>query len=44
MNNKWFFDEFTQIGTDYTDIKKVEVYDTQMSKFRNYKKGYTLCF
>lgn len=37
MKPEWYFDEFTQVGTDYTDIKKVEVYDAKMSKFRNYK-------
>jgi ubiquinone/menaquinone biosynthesis C-methylase UbiE len=38
MKNKWDFDEFTQVGTDYSDIKKVEDYDNKMSKFRNYKQ------
>ncbi len=38
MDNKWYFDEFTQIGTDYSDIKKVEAYDDKMLKFRNYKE------
>lgn len=38
MNNKWYFDEFTQVGTDYTDINKVKVYDDKMQKFRNYKE------
>ena len=37
MNPEWYFDEFIQIGTDYTDVKKVEVYDAKMSKFRKYK-------
>jgi putative AdoMet-dependent methyltransferase len=38
MKNKWYYDEFTQVGTDFTDINKVEVYDTKMLKFRNYKQ------
>jgi len=38
MKPRWFFDEFQQTGTDFTDIKKVEAYDNKMSKFRNYRQ------
>jgi putative AdoMet-dependent methyltransferase len=38
MMPEWYFDEFTQVGTDYTDLAKVESYDAKMSKFRNYRR------
>lgn len=38
MKTQWYFDEFQQTGTDYTDIKKVEAYDIKMCRFRNYRQ------
>jgi ubiquinone/menaquinone biosynthesis C-methylase UbiE len=38
MKPPWYFDEFIQTGTDFTDIDKVEAYDNKMCKFRNYKQ------
>ena len=38
MESVWTYDEFVQTGTDFTDIKKVETYDNNMLKFRNYKQ------
>jgi hypothetical protein len=40
-NTKWFYDETVQVGTDYQDISNVQVYDIQMSKFRDVKKETT---
>ncbi|MBN1533831.1 MAG: class I SAM-dependent methyltransferase [Spirochaetes bacterium] len=36
MMPEWYFDEFTQVGTDYTDLVTVEAYDAKMSTFRDY--------
>lgn len=38
MNKEWYYDEYTQIGTDFSDLSKVEPYDTKMTKFRNYRR------
>jgi ubiquinone/menaquinone biosynthesis C-methylase UbiE len=38
MKAEWYFDEFTQVGTDYTDLEKVGIYDAKMQKFRNYER------
>ena len=44
MESIWTYNEFVQIGTDFTDIKKVETYDNMMLKFRNYKQEVELIF
>jgi len=44
MESIWTYNEFVQIGTDFTDIKKVETYDDMMLKFRNYKQEVELIF
>ncbi len=31
MNSDWYYDDFNQIGTDFTDIKEIESYDQNMS-------------
>jgi len=31
----WFYDEFIQVGKDYTDSKEVELYETTHSTFRD---------
>ncbi|MDD5132466.1 MAG: class I SAM-dependent methyltransferase [bacterium] len=38
MNKEWYYNEYLQTGTDFSDIKKVEAYDTKMTKFRNYQR------
>ena len=40
-NQKWFYDENIQVGTDYQDISNVQAYDLQMAKFRDVKKEET---
>lgn len=32
---QWYYDEFKQIGVDYTDLKEVQAYDLRMQKLRN---------
>ena len=34
----WQYDEMKQVGTDYNDTAKVDVYDTQMKRLRDIKK------
>lgn len=38
MSYDWFYDEFKQIGTDYNNIKEVEIYDKNMQQLRDIKK------
>jgi putative AdoMet-dependent methyltransferase len=38
MRAEWYYDEYLQTGTDFSDIKKVEAYDKKMTKFRDYHK------
>ena len=38
MMRKWQYDETKQVGTDYTDIKNIEEYDSNMQEIRNFKK------
>jgi putative AdoMet-dependent methyltransferase len=38
MDRKWYYDEYVQTGTDFSDVKKVEAYDTKMTKFRDYRR------
>jgi ubiquinone/menaquinone biosynthesis C-methylase UbiE len=40
-NAKWLYNETIQVGTDYQDISKVQSYDMQMAKFRDFKKEAT---
>lgn len=35
QNPGWYYDEFKQIGVDYTDLKEVETYDLSMQKLRD---------
>lgn len=35
---RWYFNEFKQVGVDYTNIKEVEDYDNCMQKLRDIKK------
>jgi putative AdoMet-dependent methyltransferase len=32
---RWYYDEFKQVGVDYTDIEEVNVYDLHMQKLRD---------
>ena len=32
---QWYYDEFKQIGVDYTDLKEVQAYDLRMQKLRD---------
>ena len=32
---RWYYDEFKQIGVDYTDLKEVHAYDLRMQKLRD---------
>ena len=34
-NPSWYFDEFNQVGIDYSRIEEVEAYDARYAKFRN---------
>jgi len=34
----WQYNDMRQVGTDYNDIKQVQVYDTQMGKVRDIRK------
>jgi len=34
----WQYDEMIQTGIDYTDIKEIDIYDSQMQKLRDIKK------
>jgi len=34
-NFSWQYDELKQVGVDYTDIKEVQTYDSQMQKLRD---------
>jgi len=31
----WYYNEFKQIGTDYTDLEEVQAYDLHMNKLKN---------
>ena len=35
---KWFYNEFQQIGADYTSVKEVEIYDKRMGRARDFQK------
>jgi len=35
---KWFYNENQQVGTDYTDIKEVQLYDQRMERIRDIEK------
>ena len=35
QNPGWYYNEFKQIGVDYTDLKEVETYDLNMQKLRD---------
>ena len=35
QNPGWYYDEFKQIGVDYTDLKEEETYDLSMQKLRD---------
>ncbi len=37
-NLNWHYDEFKQVGVDYTDIQEVQAYDLRMRKLRNIKQ------
>ncbi|MGB9941214.1 class I SAM-dependent methyltransferase [Methanosarcina sp.] len=32
---RWYYDEFKQIGVDYTDLEEVQAYDLRMQKLRD---------
>ena len=32
---KWYYDEFKQVGVDYTDIEEVNAYDLRMQRLRD---------
>ncbi len=38
MNQRWHYNEMKQVGTDYADIREVEVYDTRMQKLRDIRE------
>ncbi len=38
MNNSFTYNEFKQVGTDYSDTLNIESYDKKMQKSRDYKK------
>ncbi|MDD2402306.1 MAG: class I SAM-dependent methyltransferase [Clostridia bacterium] len=38
QNSKWHYDEFEQVGVDYTDLQEVQAYDLRMQKLRNIKQ------
>lgn len=38
QNLKWQYDEFKQVGVNYSDIEEVQDYDEQMQKLRNIKR------
>ncbi len=34
----WYYNEFKQVGVDYTDLEEVHAYDSRMRKLRNIEK------
>jgi putative AdoMet-dependent methyltransferase len=38
MTAKWYYDENTQVGIDYNDVREVEMYDDRMQQLRDFKK------
>jgi putative AdoMet-dependent methyltransferase len=40
-NEKWFYNEAIQVGTDFQDVSNVQEYDMKMAKFRDVKKEAT---
>lgn len=38
IHPRWYYDEFKQVGVDYTDIEEVQAYDLRMQKLRDIKK------
>ncbi len=44
MIHKWQYDEMKQVGIDYTDLKNIEEYDSNMQKIRNFKKEFEEMF
>lgn len=41
---EWQYDEMKQVGIDYTDLKNIEEYDSNMQKIRNFKKEFEEIF
>jgi len=39
---QWYYDEFKQIGVDYTDIKEVQAYDLRMQKLRDAENEFNM--
>lgn len=37
-NEKYYFNEFKSLGTDYNDPKEIKIYDERMSKLRDIQK------
>jgi ubiquinone/menaquinone biosynthesis C-methylase UbiE len=35
QHSGWYYDEFKQIGVDYTDLEEVQAYDLRMRRLRN---------
>lgn len=44
MTHKWQYDEMKQVGIDYTDLKNIEDYDSNIQKIRNFKKEFEEIF
>lgn len=42
--HKWQYDEMKQVGIDYTDLKNIEEYDSNMQKMRNLKEEFEEIF
>ena len=38
MKNDWMYDEFSQVGVDYSAKGNVNIYDEQMESFRDYEE------
>lgn len=38
IRETWLYNEYRQIGTDYQDTAKVQEYETQMAKFRDFRQ------
>jgi putative AdoMet-dependent methyltransferase len=39
---QWYYDEFKQIGVDYTDIEEVQAYDLRMQKLRDTESEFNM--
>ena len=39
---QWYYDEFKQIGVDYTDIEEVQAYDLRMQKLRDAENEFNM--